>query len=322
MIRLPKIKFNYERGRQLLLFLFCLFLAFIIWFIHRLSEEYSAVLEYRVVAVSDLPGRAGESLSEDALFIKARTSGFYILQQRYARIGNMVRLNIDGKMLKRREGVADGFYLNANGLKDKLQEYFGETMLIEGVATDTLRFFFPRKTSKNVPIAARTNLRFSKQYTLSGSVKLTPDRITIYGNYSDIQNIDTIFTQTINITDAAKSVSGVADLKSVKGVRYSVKEVYYSVPVERYVEQSVNVTVLPADEPAGKRIVLFPTEVKLIMRLPYTSKGTEKISAKVTYSQIEESLNSFVKPIFDFGDQRVLSYKTEPPYIEAKIIDK
>jgi len=73
MIKLKKFSISYERGRQLLLFLFCLFLAFIIWSIHKLSEEYTVYLQYKVSVASDLASRAAEAHAGETLIVRGRS---------------------------------------------------------------------------------------------------------------------------------------------------------------------------------------------------------------------------------------------------------
>jgi len=143
MIKLRKLRISYERGRQVLLFLFCLFLAFIIWSIHKLSGDYSIYLNYKVHVTTDLQGRDAEAFSSNLLTLKGRASGFYILQQRYIKGGESIYIQVDRRLFKRTPSAKDGYYLLSSGIRDKLSESFGENFEIEHFSVDTLFFNFP-----------------------------------------------------------------------------------------------------------------------------------------------------------------------------------
>lgn len=72
-------------GKEWLLLLLSLLLAFIIWLLHSLSLQYSVFFEYNVELTSSLEGRSRSAASEDLLIVRGRSEGYYILRQRIGR---------------------------------------------------------------------------------------------------------------------------------------------------------------------------------------------------------------------------------------------
>ena len=134
---------SYERGRQILLFLFCLFLAFVIWSVHKLTGNYSHVFQYNVIVKSSLPGRTEESASEDMISIRGRASGFYILQQRYGRKSKNLYISPENRFVRKISGDGDMFYILSNDVRAMIVESLGDKVLLEYISSDTISLEIP-----------------------------------------------------------------------------------------------------------------------------------------------------------------------------------
>ncbi|MFA5850639.1 MAG: hypothetical protein WC833_12260 [Bacteroidales bacterium] len=325
MIKLRKLKISYERGRQVLLFLFCLFLAFIIWSIHKLSADYSAYLTYRVHISTNLQGRASDALSNNLLTIKGRSSGFYILQQRYLKGDESIYIQVNRRLLKANSSSSDEYFLLSSDIRDKLGESFGENLAIENFSVDTLFFNFPRQVNKKVTIASKYSASYKSQHMATGKIKFNPDVITIYGDYSLIEKIDSIFTIPQRFQNLEESINGVVDLEEIPEIRLSQKEVYYSLEVERYIEKSIIVRAKVINTPEDKEVSLFPEEVKMTYRVPlsYSQKmESEKFVTIIDYHEVMNSINSFVEPKLSERPTEILSLDFEPKFVECRIIQR
>ncbi len=324
MIKLRKLKISYERGRQVLLFLFCLFLAFIIWSIHKLSADYSTYLTYRVHVSANLQGRASDALSNNLLTLKGRSSGFYILQHRYLKGEESVYIQVNRRLLKA-SSSSDEYFLLTSDIRDKLGESFGENLTIENFSVDTLFFNFPRQINKKVTVAPKYAASYKSQHMATGKIKFNPDVITIYGDYSLIDKIDSIYTIPQKFQNLEETINGVVDLEEIPGIRLSQTEVYYTLEVARYVEKSVMVRVRVINTPEDKETGLFPEEVRMTYRVPLNSSQTlekEKFDVIIDYNEVQNSINSFVEPKLSERPAEVLALSFEPKFVECRIIQK
>lgn len=325
MIKLGKLKISYERGRQVLLFLFCLFLAFIIWSIHKLSANYSTYLTYRVHVSTNIQGRASDAFSNNLLTLKGRSSGFYILKQRFLKGEGSIHVQVNGRLLKANPPGGDEYYILSSDIREKLGESFGGDLEIENFSVDTLFFNFPRQINKEVPVALKYVASFKSQHMATGPIKFSPDVITIYGDHSQIETIDSLYTIPLRFQNLETNINGVADLQEIPGIRFSQKEVYYTLAVERYVEKSIMVRAEVINAPAGKEVNIFPAEVKMIYRVPLSyshSMDAEKFSVIIDYEEVLNSINSFVEPKLSEKPPGILSFSFEPKFVECRIIEK
>ncbi|MCK9305137.1 MAG: hypothetical protein PHV14_11685 [Bacteroidales bacterium] len=147
MLKFRRISFSYERGRQVLLFLFCLFLAFVIWSVHKLSGDFSTYFNYRVHLKTVINGRDAEAVSENLMTLRIRAGGFYILKQKFTREWPSVFLNVDYRQLNRVPGNEGHYSLISTNLRENIREALGESIVMESVVSDTLLFVLTRENS-------------------------------------------------------------------------------------------------------------------------------------------------------------------------------
>lgn len=231
MAKLWKPVFSYERGRQILLFLFCLFLALIIWTLHKLSENQTVYLQYKLHLITNLSGREADAISEESLVIKGDANGFYVLRNYYSSNTPVLNIELNNKLLRKSDKGEDIFLVKSSDIQEKVSDILANNVSNLNISTDTLTFNFPRRSTRKVLIYPIINNSLNNKE--SGlKVVLTPEFVTITGSGSIIGQTDTIFTLNIEYSGIPVQKSGVIKLQSKPGIKYSVKEVYYSVESE------------------------------------------------------------------------------------------
>jgi len=325
MFKNGKIFFNLERGRQLFLFLFCLFLAFVIWTVHKLSDEYSQFFQYRVYVNVSVKGRATESESINKLIIRGRASGFYILQHRFSNGGGVLSLSLDKSFLKKASDKKDLFFLLTSEVRDIIVESVEDELIVDYLSADTLFFDYPQIGGKEVPIAVVSRATFKEQYMPTGGFRVTPSSIIISGDADLIKNIDSVYTTNINIYNADASVSGFVKLEQSKGIFYSDQEVFYSLDVERYFEEVKEATVNIINIPDSVTVSIIPDSVSLILRSSMKNASSlmdNNLSVIVDFNSLKGSRDTLVTASLALIPKGVINYRTDPPYIQCKVLLK
>ena len=133
---------GWKDRKEWLMLLLSLLLAFIVWLIHSLSLQYSAV-------------------SKDVLIVRGKSDGYYILKQR---IGRRKTLQVSASQDNLRHRDGDEFYVLSESIKSNIVEALGGSVDLEFIVTDSLDFTFPRITSKRVPVVPRSSVTFRPQY--------------------------------------------------------------------------------------------------------------------------------------------------------------
>lgn len=311
-----------KRGGDLIILAFSLLLAFFMWSMYRMTKRYSAVLDYKVEVKSNIAGHARSALSENSLIIRGQSTGFFIFQQRSGVSAgkNVIVLSVDSKKLKHYKDHEDIYYLLTTEVEEPVQEYLGNDFKLDGVTSDTLFFNFPKQANKKVPVQVNHNITFAPQYAAPSGMTLRPDSVVIYGDEKIISKVDSIVTQSIKHSNVDESLQGIVALQTIRGVSYSNEDVYYSMQVVRYFENSLKVKVEGLNFPSGANVLFIPQELTVYYRMPFASKreiNDSEFRIVVDCDSIGRS--NIVRPILLQHPDGVFDVRTEPRFIECLV---
>ncbi|MBR5568021.1 MAG: hypothetical protein IKW27_04690, partial [Bacteroidales bacterium] len=254
------------RGRDWVILILSLLLAFSVWLIHNLSLRYNAFLSVNVSAVSNLQGHSNVSAGDAEVTARCRATGYKVLKG-YLRSGRIVKVTFDPSALQ--HYVDDRYFVTSDRLSEYSHLIFGDEVSVEYFVSDTLFFRFPAVNSKRVPVVPVTSLSFRDQYVNNGPLEMIPDSVTVYGEPFLLDNISSVNTKPINYFDISDDIHGIVKLEPIRGVRLSATEAHYSMEVTRFVDVTVDVPVDVVNVPADKALLVFPSTVKVLLRCEF-----------------------------------------------------
>lgn len=309
-----------RKGRDWVSLILSLLLAFFIWLVHNLSNDYSAYLRFQVKAITNIEGHQPEAVADEILLLRGRATGFYIMRNNRRGSVPQITLEIPPELFSPIEETFDRFIVAASDLKDKLSANLSGEIDVDFIETGTLTFTFPEQSHRKVPVVPLISVVYKRQYTNVGDIVVSPDSVLIYGNTEDIVNIHSVNTLPVNLVNVDKSIQGVTGLETIRDVRIDSKEIRYFIKVDRYVEVSGQMSVQVNNLPSRHSIVLIPSRVKFTARIPFTTKNDDifdDISLNMDYNTFIRQKSSKVIPTLEKGDTEIYSYSLDPPMIEA-----
>ncbi len=311
---------DWKDGKEWLLLLLSLLLAFIIWLLHSLSLEYSVFFEYNVQLTSSLEGRSRSSVSEDVLIVRGRSEGYYILRQRIGR-RKTVRVTAPATVLVHK--AEDMFSVGCESIKSNVVEALGGNVNLEFIVTDSLDFVFPRITSKRVPVAPRSSISFRGQYMPLGRIELRPDSVDIYGDARLLETVDSVMTETIFASGVDGPIQGMCSLVPVRRLEFSEDNIYYSLNVIRYIEESMEVPVKPSGVPEGKDLIVLPSTVKLTFRRVFSSTqySPDDFELTVRYKDFINTIDQELIPELVSYPPGVVHWEISPRYVDCILLE-
>ncbi len=301
-------------GRDILVFLMSLLLAFTIWLIHNLSLNYSETMSVPVVAECNIEGHADVSSNSSTIVARCRTSGFALLRNRQKGKRDATRIRFDAKDLHQVPGESETFTISSAELGNYVNEIYGDGVRLESFVSDNVQFRFPIENNKKVPVQASVVATFKSQYTSVGGLKLQPDSVTVYGEPFHLEMIDRVMTKTIEFTNLQVSAHGVVKLEEIPGVRISDEEVGYSLEVTRYVEISTEVVVALRNVPEGRKLSVYPSVAKVVYRceFPLSVDPSETVRFYIDYEDFENSIGGKCVARSTELPDGVISYTIDP----------
>lgn len=309
-------------GRNWVVFLLALLLAFSIWIIHKLSLEYNVYLKVDVVAVSNIEGYSNCSTTSTEVMAKCRTTGWRILYAHMTR-DKAVHVNIPASVLHKESD--EQYYITSEKLHEFADQIYGNSVSVEYFVTDKIHFKFQEEICKTVPVKPVTSLSFEDQYMPSGSLVLDPASVIVYGDPMHLDALEYVTTATIKQADVNEDFSGMISLTPISGMRFSVDEVHYKMEVSRYLEfvrKDIPVTVLNA--PSGKEFITDPPVVDLIMDVQFPLKADPRKDVMVVadYDQLRSSISGKVNLRPMSLPVGVLKYEINPVAVKIKEVKR
>ena len=312
-------KIVFGEGRNWLMLVISLLLAFFMWSVMKLSRTYSSYVRYHVEVTTGIPGRANTAVSTDELVIGAKSNGFEILHNTRNSGENMLHLaSVDPKFFHKVPGEGDLFYLLPDEIRQPVQDALGSDIKVESFATDTLYFSLPVQSNKKVPVQVQSVVTFKEQYMPLQQMTIKPDSILIYGDEEVISHINAVAARSVNGRAVKRTLNGVTQLIPINNVRFSQDEVFYNLEVGRFVENIVKVPVSITGAPSYANVAIVPQEVTIKYRQPFGIGIKFQAQDFVVGMEYDEVLrNDVVKVQLIKVPPQVLNISVEPKFVEC-----
>lgn len=291
--------------------------AVAVWYLTNLSQEYAGTISVPVVAHCNIEGHGTESSNAVVVSARCRTDGFRLLREYSRKERKVVKVSFDPSDLRR---IGPDTYAIMGGAKNSyVNQFFGDGAQVEAFITDTLKFVFPVENHKKVPVEVPRSILCRSQYTQSAAFRTIPDSITVYGDNAHLEAVEKVVSQRLVLNDVHESVHGVLKLNPLKGVRMSVEEVGYEVPVSRYVELQATVPVEVMNAPAGHQLQVYPQTAKVVLRcvFPLPKDPLKEFGLYVDWDDFSSSLTGRCAPRVRRLPKTVLNYRVEPEVFDC-----
>ena len=291
-------------------FLLCLLLSGGIWFIHMLSGRYTDLVSVRVMARSNVEGRASVSSSEATVSAECNASGFRLLSLSMAR--GVREVYFEPSDLE--ECGGDNLCVRAAVLSKYAGDIFGKDVTAHSVVSGDALFRFQSESFRLVKVKPICDMSFRPQYTAASEMTVTPDSVLVYGDSARLESLENVLTRPVSLNDLRSGVHGKVKLETPVGTRLSEDEVVYSLDVTRFVDVPVTVALQTRNVPDSLALSVFPPEARVVFRCPFP---IERNPAEVTefyidYADFQKSLTGRCLPRCEGLPTGVMGYTIEP----------
>ncbi|PCJ23607.1 MAG: hypothetical protein COA97_11355 [Flavobacteriales bacterium] len=296
---IQKIVRKASSNRKLYVFLFCLGLSVFFWLLNALSKNFTTEVSFNVnyvnqpinkIVLNELPGE---------LKIKIKGLGFDLMA--YKLRLKRPTLYIDLSKLKGFNNQIQSKTLSSSSFFSYINSQLGEHIEIKQIYPDSIRFLFDIRTEKKVKIIPVTQLNFEKQFQLYGKLLVKPAITKVSGPASILDTLFQVYTEDIVYDDLSETVTesiGFSKEYAFKKLTFSPHKVIIHIPVEKFTESSVMISVESINVPDSIEIKAIPHEIELKFLLPLSkmaSLGSAIFVANIDYTQINDGFNHKLK---------------------------
>lgn len=219
---------NNKKGRIVIRFLFCLFIAFILWLFNTLANQHQDTifvnLRYELaenkISQNKLPAQAE---------LQVVSTGWQLLKEQF----RVRSLSID------LAAYSENAQLLTNLHKNLFSADLPEDIVVNHIFPDTLNMQIENKLSATIPVKMRFKGIVENHWEID-SLYFYPDSITVTGPESIVQQFTYWPTESITIFDLDSNLRGVAILsdESQVNLTLSAAVVAYGIRVFKYTNQT------------------------------------------------------------------------------------
>lgn len=299
------------KGRNVLIYLAFVCVAFIFWCLMSLDSEvqrnYDIPLRLEnfpdsLTVIHDIPGDLSATV---------QGKGSQLLRFIWGEPSPM-KVQFDAS------AASDGtFTLSQQKLEARLRDYFGGGVSILSVKPDSLSLTFTASEGKRVALHVNAQIETDLQSIESGIPVANVDSVTLYSTGPIPRSITSVSTELLSRTGLTDTTRFDVKVQAPRGMRVIPDHVIVTVPVEQLVSKKVRVEVNGSGVPDGTRLLLFPSSVEVSFLVPISNSRDEyPIRAYVDYREAARSTNGKAAVLLGPIPGRYYSISHSPDSVE------
>ncbi|RPH32874.1 MAG: hypothetical protein EHM93_07455 [Bacteroidales bacterium] len=307
-----------------MIFLFFLIVSTIIWYLSKLSHEYSTTMAYPI-RYENLPkGKVLVGEPPRRIQLRVKAFGYTLLKEKMSAALSPIELDLGKHLSQSFEGSKVKQFILTYRLRNSIVKQFGSEILLEGIEPDTLYVELSDMVNKMVRIHPQVEVDYEQQYMASGDLTLEPDSIAISGPKSVIDTIKLVNTKQVKFKNLNQRVLERIQIIPINQVTFSTRSVTLSIPVEKYTEITIKVPVDIENQPDSVKLMFIPKTIDVkcnVVLSKYFILKPIMFRAVVNYNLISNSLTKKMKVRIVAVPDFVNLVDFSPKYVEY-IIEK
>ncbi len=257
LIEALKRFFFSNMNKQLLIFVFFIFLSAIFWLMLTLNETYEKELQVPVRIVNVPKKVVLTSAAVDTLRLTIRDKGWVLLSYMFGE--KKPELSVNYKNYDR--GNGGGIVSHADIKRLALQQ-LESSSTVTAVKPEKLEFFYNNGERKRVPVKWTGQVIPEQLYYIS-HILYSNDSVDVYTSREKLDSIHYVFSEPLNyigFRDTLKIDCKLAHQPDVKVVPDHISITFLT---DVLTEESINVPIQCINLPSGKLLRTFPARVKV-----------------------------------------------------------
>lgn len=272
-----------QNSREILIFVFFLFVSFFFWGLRTLNETYQSELEIpfeithvpeNVIITSEVP---------TSVRLKVEDRGTVLLNYLLGKTFVPVRVDYNSFVRK-----GSRMSISAYEVQKLVATQLNSTTKLLSIRPDVFDYFIAQGSGKTVPVVLNARKDTYNQYYVS-SVRFEPETVKVYAPEHLADSLMAASVEDVSMKGITGNYTQKVKIVSRPGVKFVPDEVNMKVEVDVYSEKTVEVPILGIDFPEGKTLRTFPSRVQVSFQVGLKSFKTvtaEDFLVTVSYADV------------------------------------
>lgn len=304
---------------KFLTFLVFLLISAALWFLIKLTKDYTAQTEFTVV-YTEVPASKWISTPSQQVKLSFVADGFAILRHNLVRPQRrVVSIPLD-EVPYRLEG-GNTYSFSTQYLVERVADWLGVPSANITINDDKQYFNMENLQQKELPVVVPLDVKTQRQYLVYGDPQIEPATVTVYGPKNVLDTLTMVHTAVFNAINAAGPVTQTLAIDYYGGVvRSEQATAQVTVEVEQYTETDIEVPVRVTDSINCR---FFPETMKVKCLVPIRDFASVNAASFLVLADTAQLHG--LQPLLDIRlvkvPEHVQIIKTEPEQVEYLIVN-
>ncbi len=248
--------------RKVVVFGICLLISTLFWILLAFNSPYSTRIRVPVTYINMPESRIMMDKLPKELDVQVSGSGYQLLS--YILQPELATVYLDGRSIGMSPAskAGEAFLTTYPGI-DFFNREHGDIKALN-ILPDTIHFSFFHSGYKKVPVHLNKYLNFERQFSLSDSIQLSPDSITLNGPIEILDSIHRIETEALVLNNLNKpGTYNIRIKKPNEKLSYAPLEIGVHLNVDKYTESILEVPIYVDHLLSSDSLDIFPQTVKV-----------------------------------------------------------
>lgn len=310
-----------RNNQKMIIFIICLIIATILWFLNALSKNYITSISYPVKYVNLPENKFIINEPPRHLDLKVNAHGFTLLRYKMKLALSPVILNISEILNENRSAGNATYSIPTNSFSDMITNQVSSEIRIMDIRPVSITLAFDSLESRMIPVKSRGEIQFKPRFDFSDSTVISPGKVRVSGPRALMGSIDTIYTVSKIFRNVDETINQEIALEIPAKTTVEPKKVNLYSPVDEYTENSFSVPIHIKSLPEGEKLRLFPQEAVVSFNIGLRQFATATPEAFYIYVDYQDILKgSATLPVYyEDTPTGVRNLKISPLHVEYLI---
>ncbi|PSR06482.1 MAG: hypothetical protein BRD49_00250 [Bacteroidetes bacterium SW_10_40_5] len=187
--------FSSFSNTQTLIFLVCLLVALLFWFLKALDDTYTTQISVALELRHHPANQVLQDEPPDQVSLQVEGTGWNLLNLKTS-------ASSYGFIIDLKEVTSTNSTIQLNQNAPYLKKHLPTGLEIQNILPAVIDVNFDQKDAKQIPVHLNGDITYAPQYGISDSITLQPRKVSISGPKQLIQDIDHVKTKAFSWHDA------------------------------------------------------------------------------------------------------------------------
>ncbi|PIE84554.1 MAG: hypothetical protein CSA07_00400 [Bacteroidia bacterium] len=244
------------------IFLLLVFVATVLWYLTKLSHEYTVDIRHDVRLAGHPKGALLVGEPSRQVWLRLRGRGHTLLEFKTFSSGQPFKLDMEGDEYTRRS--PERGVLSRTQMAALFGPQLPSGLVLESVLTDSIVCEFSPLDRRLLPVRAQLTYSLAPQHVAVRPMEVVPDSIWVQGPKAELEQLDSLLTVAVDLGELRSSFDSLVALEPLPAdLDMEAREVSVRMPISEFTQKEMDVEVRAVGVPDSLGVDLLPRTVRV-----------------------------------------------------------